>query len=91
MQQLDLCLNSICQIEKAKFDILNIKLLLRYGIFLQRYSDISGTVTKASGDQIKKAANLIKRMDLKDFSVFQFTNPGKLLPLFLFTLAHMLS
>jgi len=34
-------------------------------------------VTKASSDQIKKAADLIKRVDLKDFSVCQFTNPGK--------------
>ncbi|GAU12053.1 hypothetical protein TSUD_00180 [Trifolium subterraneum] len=45
----------------------------------ERYSDTSGAVTKASDDQIKRAADLIKRVDLKDFSVFQFTNPGKLL------------
>ncbi|XP_065861912.1 ATP-dependent DNA helicase 2 subunit KU70 [Euphorbia lathyris] len=30
----------------------------------------------ATDDQIKKAASLIKRMDLKDFSVCQFTNPA---------------
>ncbi|PNY14701.1 ATP-dependent DNA helicase 2 subunit ku70-like protein [Trifolium pratense] len=41
----------------------------------ERYSDTSGAVTKASDDQIKKAADLIKRVDLKDFSVFQFSNP----------------
>ncbi|PNY05442.1 ATP-dependent DNA helicase 2 subunit ku70-like protein [Trifolium pratense] len=41
----------------------------------ERYSDTSGAVTKASDDQIKRAADLIKRVDLKDFSVFQFTNP----------------
>jgi len=34
-------------------------------------------VTKASSDQIKRAADLIKRVDLKDFSVCQLTNPGK--------------
>ncbi|XP_045814076.1 ATP-dependent DNA helicase 2 subunit KU70 isoform X1 [Trifolium pratense] len=42
----------------------------------ERYSDTSGAVTKASDDQIKKAADLIKRVDLKDFSVFQFSNPA---------------
>lgn len=47
-------------------------------IFLQRFSDTSG-VPKANADQIKRASDLIKRLDLKDFSVFQFTNPGKLL------------
>ncbi|KAL5066614.1 hypothetical protein RYX36_017501 [Vicia faba] len=41
----------------------------------ERYSDTSG-VPKASADQIKKASDLIKRLDLKDFSVFQFTNPA---------------
>ncbi|PNX64158.1 ATP-dependent DNA helicase 2 subunit ku70-like protein, partial [Trifolium pratense] len=44
----------------------------------ERYSDTSGAVTKASDDQIKRAADLIKRVDLKDFSVFQFTNPASL-------------
>ncbi|XP_057423525.1 ATP-dependent DNA helicase 2 subunit KU70 isoform X2 [Lotus japonicus] len=42
----------------------------------ERYSNTSGTVTKASDDQIKKAADLIKRIDLKDFSVCQITNPS---------------
>ncbi|XP_017415153.1 ATP-dependent DNA helicase 2 subunit KU70 isoform X2 [Vigna angularis] len=42
----------------------------------ERYSDTSGMVTKASSDQIKRAADLIKRVDLKDFSVCQFTNPA---------------
>ncbi|KAH8494380.1 hypothetical protein H0E87_020955, partial [Populus deltoides] len=31
---------------------------------------------RATDEQIKKAAALIKRIDLKDFSVFQFANPG---------------
>ncbi|RDX98552.1 ATP-dependent DNA helicase 2 subunit KU70 [Mucuna pruriens] len=34
----------------------------------ERYSDTSGMVIKASDDQIKKAADLIKHIDLKDFS-----------------------
>ncbi|KAK7343219.1 hypothetical protein VNO77_11792 [Canavalia gladiata] len=42
----------------------------------ERYSDTSGMVTKASDDQIKKAADLIKRIDLQDFSVCQITNPA---------------
>lgn len=32
----------------------------------------------AIDDQIKKAATLIKRMDLKEYSALQFPNPGKL-------------
>ena len=31
---------------------------------------------KATDDQVKKAAALMKRIDLKDFSVCQFANPG---------------
>uniref|UniRef100_I1NJE1 DNA helicase n=1 Tax=Glycine max TaxID=3847 RepID=I1NJE1_SOYBN len=42
----------------------------------ERYSDTSGMVNIASDDQIKKAANLIKRIDLKDFSVCQISNPA---------------
>ncbi|NP_001304206.1 ATP-dependent DNA helicase 2 subunit KU70 [Vigna radiata] len=42
----------------------------------ERYSDTSGMVTKASSDQIKRAADLIKRVDLKDFSVCQISNPA---------------
>ncbi|CAL0316302.1 unnamed protein product [Lupinus luteus] len=42
----------------------------------ERFSDSSGMVPKASDDQIKKAADLIKRIDLKDFSVCQFANPA---------------
>ncbi|KAH1140753.1 hypothetical protein GYH30_029559 [Glycine max] len=42
----------------------------------ERYSDTSGMVNIASDDQIKKAADLIKLIDLKDFSVCQFTNPA---------------
>lgn len=72
---LDLCLNLICQ--NSENQILNMKLLLRCAWFLQHYSDTSGMVNIASDDQIKKAANLIKRIDLKDFSVCQISNPGK--------------
>ncbi|KAK7270030.1 hypothetical protein RIF29_22887 [Crotalaria pallida] len=42
----------------------------------ERFSDTSGTVPKASDDQIKKASDLIKRIDLRDFSVCQFANPA---------------
>ncbi|KAL6185620.1 hypothetical protein ACLB2K_041750 [Fragaria x ananassa] len=35
----------------------------------------------ASGDQITKASALINRLELKDFSVFQFSNPASLLGL----------
>lgn len=31
---------------------------------------------RATDDQVKKAAALMKRIDLKDFSVCQFANPG---------------
>lgn len=30
----------------------------------------------ATDDQIQKVAALVKRVDLKDFSVCQFSNPG---------------
>lgn len=45
---------------------------------LQVHSDATAGAPRGSDDQIKKAAALIKRIDLKDFSVFQFANPGKL-------------
>jgi ATP-dependent DNA helicase 2 subunit 1 len=45
---------------------------------LQLYSDSSGATPKATDDQIKKATALMKRIDLKDFSVCQFSNPGML-------------
>ncbi|PRQ38078.1 putative DNA helicase transcription regulator SAP family [Rosa chinensis] len=35
-----------------------------------------GAACHASDDQISKAAALINRLDLKDFSVFQFSNPA---------------
>ncbi|XP_020963778.1 ATP-dependent DNA helicase 2 subunit KU70-like [Arachis ipaensis] len=44
--------------------------------FFQRHSEKVGMVTRASNDQIKKAADIIKRIDLKDFSICQFANPG---------------
>jgi len=31
----------------------------------------------ASDEQIKQATAMMKRIDLKDFSVCQFSNPGK--------------
>lgn len=31
---------------------------------------------RATDDQIKKASALMRRVDLKDFSVCQFSNPG---------------
>ncbi|XP_062170512.1 ATP-dependent DNA helicase 2 subunit KU70 [Alnus glutinosa] len=40
------------------------------------YSDSSGATPKATDDQIKKATALMKRIDLKDFSVCQFSNPA---------------
>lgn len=46
-------------------------------IFLQLHSTTNAAVPRANEDQIKKAAALIKRIDLKDFSVYQFANPGK--------------
>ncbi|XP_050230179.1 ATP-dependent DNA helicase 2 subunit KU70 [Mercurialis annua] len=39
-------------------------------------SESNAGVAHASDDQIKKAAALIKRVDLKDFSVCQFSNPA---------------
>ncbi|XP_011044051.1 PREDICTED: ATP-dependent DNA helicase 2 subunit KU70 [Populus euphratica] len=40
------------------------------------HSDTNAGAPRATDEQIKKAAALIKRIDLKDFSVFQFANPG---------------
>lgn len=47
---------------------------------VQLHSDSNGTAPCATDEQIKKAAALMKRIDLKDFSVCQFANPGMLLP-----------
>lgn len=44
---------------------------------LQLHSDANVAAPRATDDQIKKAAALMKRIDLKDFSVCQFANPGK--------------
>ncbi|GKV37100.1 hypothetical protein SLEP1_g45165 [Rubroshorea leprosula] len=38
--------------------------------------DTTGVVPRANDDQIKKAAALMKRIDLKGFSVCQFSNPS---------------
>lgn len=45
---------------------------------LQFHSESNVSVPRATDGQIKKAADLINRIDLKDFSVCQFANPGKL-------------
>jgi len=36
----------------------------------------SDDAPRATDEQIKKASNLLKRIDLKNFSVCQFANPG---------------
>ncbi|KAG5235386.1 Ku [Salix suchowensis] len=40
------------------------------------HSNTNAGAPRATDDQILRAASLIKRIDLKDFSVFQFANPG---------------
>ncbi|KAI5648417.1 hypothetical protein M9H77_34422 [Catharanthus roseus] len=40
------------------------------------HTDTSVTAPRASEDQIKKASALVRRIDLKDFSVCQFANPA---------------
>lgn len=40
------------------------------------YTDTSSLAPRASDDQIKKASALVRRVDLKDFSVCQFANPA---------------
>lgn len=40
------------------------------------HSDTSGMMPLASEDQIEKATALVKRVDLRDFSVCQFANPA---------------
>ncbi|KAB5534537.1 hypothetical protein DKX38_017623 [Salix brachista] len=40
------------------------------------HSNTNAGAPRATDDQIFRAASLIKRIDLKDFSVFQFANPG---------------
>ena len=37
----------------------------------------SDDAPRATNEQIKKALNLLKRIDLKKFSACQFANPGK--------------
>lgn len=37
---------------------------------------IDAGIPRATDDQIRKASSLLKRIDLKDFSVFQFSNPS---------------
>lgn len=40
------------------------------------HSDTTDAIPRATDDQVKKASALIKRIDLKDFSVCQFANPA---------------
>ncbi|XP_077229513.1 ATP-dependent DNA helicase 2 subunit Ku70-like protein [Tasmannia lanceolata] len=40
------------------------------------HMDVDATTPRATDDQIKMAVALLKRVDLKDFSVCQFANPG---------------
>ena len=48
---------------------------------LQVLPDSEVAAPRATDEQIRKASALIKRIDLKDFSVCQFANPGMLLPI----------
>lgn len=50
-------------------------LLIIYCNVLQLHPD-PDIAPRATDDQVKKAAALMKRIDLKDFSVCQFANPG---------------
>lgn len=45
---------------------------------MQLHSDSNVAAPSANEEQIKKAAALMKRIDLKEFSVCQFANPGML-------------
>lgn len=58
----------------------------RYNLQLHKGSNVAAP--HASDDQIRQAANLINRLDLKDFSVFQFANPG--IPIFKLWISHHL-
>lgn len=44
---------------------------------LQLHTDTNPMAPRATEDQIKSASSLVKRVDLKNFSVCQFANPGK--------------
>lgn len=44
--------------------------------FLQLHAETNAVIPVADDDQIQKATALVKRVDLKDFSVCQFANPG---------------
>ena len=50
-----------------------------FNYILQLHSDITVPTPRATDDQIKKATALMRRIDLKDFSVCQFANPGKII------------
>jgi len=45
--------------------------------FWQLHSKPGVAAPRASDDQLKKASALMRRLELKDFSVCQFANPGK--------------
>ncbi|KAI3918697.1 hypothetical protein MKX01_042017, partial [Papaver californicum] len=42
----------------------------------EQFMDANSVTPRATDDQIKKAAALVKRVDLKDFAVCQFANPA---------------
>lgn len=48
------------------------------GVFGQLHSKPGVAAPRASDDQLKKASALMRRLELKDFSVCQFANPGML-------------
>lgn len=48
-----------------------------YTVCLQLHADTNPVAPRATEDQIKSASSLLKRVDLKNFSVCQFANPGK--------------
>lgn len=49
--------------------------------WLQLHTEANPIAARATDDQIKSASSLVKRIDLKQFSVCQFANPGKFHPL----------
>lgn len=62
------------------------------GVFGQLHSKPGVAAPRASEDQLKKASALMRRLELKDFSVCQFANPGMLnSPLLLLLLLVVLS
>lgn len=50
------------------------RLLMQGNMQLHRTTD--SVAPRATDEQIQKASNLLRRMELKDFAVSQFSNPG---------------